>query len=428
MSGTVIVIGYLSVVLRTAGSVFPEANIVLVDDTEVVARSRFHAAVEAAPRQELITWPYADELSADEFYHRYRDRDVLAVIPAVEYAVPFAARLSERYQVPGATLGAARLLRDKAALRAASRAAGIANPASQLVTDVGQVLDFIGRHPGPVVIKPTNRQGSVGTRVVRTPADAAAAWEQALSQEEAWFVAYRDLPLRMLVEEYVAGPEFSVEMLVHAGQSQFANVTAKLLHPGDRPIELGHVVPADIPDDLAERLIAATAELMDAIGFGSGLVHCEWIVRDGGQWAGVPYLVECAGRMPGDGIVDLIERAWPIDLVRRYLTVMAGEAPPPPPSRPAGGAAVLYPVVPPGIIASIDGLEEARAVPGVYQCACVLAVGERVNELRSSWDRVVGAASCLSTPAGALAAAQEAIAKVKVVTVPDDGQLTAGTA
>jgi hypothetical protein len=60
--------------------------------------------------------------------------------------------------------------------------------------------------------------------------------------------------------------------------------------------------------------------VLASVGFGTGFVHCEWIVDD----SGVPCLVECAGRMPGDGIIDLIEYAWDVTIVEAYLDLMRG--------------------------------------------------------------------------------------------------------
>ena len=124
----------------------------------------------------------------------------------------------------------------------------------------------------------------------------------------------------MLAEQFVAGDEFSVELLVRDGEPLFANVTEKHLFDGPRPIELGHAVPAPIPPALTDLLVAQTRRVLDAVGFGSGFVHCEWIVM-----RGVPYLVECAGRMPGDLIVPMIDRAWRTDMVGAFATVMRGE-------------------------------------------------------------------------------------------------------
>jgi hypothetical protein len=49
----------------------------------------------------------------------------------------------------------------------------------------------------------------------------------------------------------------------------------------------------------------------------------------------------------------------------------------------------------------------------------VVKPGDRVNELRSSWDRVVGAAATAATVAEALAAAEESVGKIVVRTSPE---------
>lgn len=410
--GVVIVVGTVRRLIRGAAEAFPAAEIILVEDSAIIVQPGI-AALIAELGVTPIPWAYPDDGTADSFYLRHRDLDVRAVVPGVEYGAVFAARLAERYGLPGATLGAAQLLRDKALLRAVTTAAGVHNPGYQQVDSLEQVRDFIRRHPGPVVIKPTNRQGAVGTRIVRTPEAAADAWHSAMDQEEAPYVANQSLPLRMLVEEFVEGTEYSVEMLLQGGESLFANVTGKLLHPGDRPVELGHVVPADVSSERWDALVAATRTVTDVVGFHTGVVHCEWIVR-----GDEPYLVECAGRMPGDTIMDLIEYAWPVELIARYISLLGGGAGERGPERPKGGAAVLYPAVPPGVVVSLDGVAEAKAVPGVFLTGVVVGVGDRVNELRSSWDRVIGAAASGASVEEAMRLVELALSKIRLVTEP----------
>jgi biotin carboxylase len=306
-------------------------------------------------------------------------------------------------------------MRDKTLLRETTAAAGIANPAFAPVAHLEEAVDFANAHEGPWVLKPTNRQGSVGTQIVTDLDELANAWQAAQRPQEAAFVATRHLPSRLQIEQYIEGSEFSVELLVCDAATVFANVTSKLLHPGPRPIELGHIVPAGIAADLYAALVSATETVLAVLGMRTGVVHCEWIVRDA-----VPYLVECTGRLPGDGIVELIEHAWPIDLTHRYVTAMLGMPVPPAPAAPAMAAAALFPAVRPGIVESITGLAEAAAVPGVYQSGSTVKPGDRVHELRSSWDRVVGAAACAATGSLALAAAQAAVNKIVVKTLPDN--------
>ena len=381
---TIIVAGFLRPLLKVAADSEPAGSFVVIEEPDVIAQRDLATFVpDLSVVRELIPWEYQLPAAADRFFLEHRDLDVIAVVPALEYAVPFAARLAERYGVPGATLGAAELLRDKHLLRSVTAVAGIANPESELVSDPDDVRDFARCHPGPVVVKPANRQAAVGTFIVKDLADIDRGWAQAIEQDEGVYVPRRAIATRMLAERFVDGPEFSVEMLVQDGQSLFANVTGKELVPGPRPVELGHIVPADIRAPVATALVDATRRVVDAVGFGTGFLHCEWIVA-----GGVPYLVECAGRMPGDHIMELIRHAWPLDIVRRYLAALRGEPPERVTSTPRFAGAVWFLHADTGVVEGIDGLDEARAVPGIAVVDCEVSVGDQTHAIRSSWDRV----------------------------------------
>jgi biotin carboxylase len=159
--------------------------------------------------------------------------------------------------VPGAGYGGAEVLRDKHLLRLVSAEAGIRNPRSVPVTGPDEVRARLTEW-GTVVLKPANRQAAVGTRVLSDPAAVEAAWADCTDQDEGIYQPDRGIEVRMLVEEYVRGREFSVELMSTHGRRVFGNVTAKELYPGDRPIEIGHTVPADLPAELTERLLVET--------------------------------------------------------------------------------------------------------------------------------------------------------------------------
>ncbi|GAA1228763.1 hypothetical protein GCM10009665_19000 [Kitasatospora nipponensis] len=406
-----LVVGFVGVTLAAIGTFQPDDSVIYIEEPDVVRKRHVREALEKVPfARELIEWEYHLEGRADEFYLAHRDLDPLAVVPAIEYATPFAARLAERYGLPGATLGAARILRDKALLRQVSAAAGIANPASVRVRDAEEVREFLARGTGPIVLKPANRQASVGTQVIHHAAEVESAWSACLAQDEGVFVPDRPIELSMLAEEYVAGEEFSVEMLVRAGGALFVNVTGKQLVPGARPVELAHIVPADIPGELATLLGRQTAQVVEAVGFRDGIVHCEWIVSHG-----VPHLVECAGRLAGDGIVDIIELAYPVELLRCYYAVMQGrELPGELPRQAAGGAAVRFLTTEPGVVEGVRGLEEARRAAGVVLVDVALAPGDSFAGLRSSWDRVGIVMVTADSPAEALRRAEAAAGLVRI--------------
>ncbi|MFE0456401.1 ATP-grasp domain-containing protein [Streptomyces sp. NPDC058914] len=415
----VIMVGFVPVAVTSLAAFQPEGSVIVVDEPDVIRKRELRPkADEAAVVRELIAWEYQLEGAADAFYNAHPDLDPVAVAPLQEYATPFAARLAERYGLPTGGYGALRILRDKALLRKVSASAGILNPESVEVTSPDEVRAFMAAHPGPAVLKPANRQAALGTRILASADEIDEAWAETTAMDEGVMVPDRGIELRMLVERCVRGREYSVELLLERGRVLFGNVTGKDLYPGTRPVELGHLVPADIPGELDALLRSETERLLRSVGFGTGIAHCEWIVEDGR-----PYLVECAGRFPGDGIVDLIDRAYRIDLVRAFWTLMKGEPLPVQlPAKAPGAAAIRFlHTGEAGIVESVAGVEEARELPGVQLCSVTAEPGAEVRELRSSWDRIGSAVTEAATGAEAHAAAVRALETIEVKVRPARG-------
>lgn len=411
----VTVIGFVPAALASLAEFRPDRSVILIEEPDVVRKRGVRAAAADAPVvRELIEWEYQTPGAADEFFALHGDLRPAAVAAIQEYGTPFAARLAERYGLPGAGLGAVQLFRDKSLLRRVTRAAGVTNPASVGVEGPEEVRAFMAARSGPVILKPADRQASVGTRILHSAAEVEQAWRECVLQDEGVYVPDRPVPLRMLVEECVRGSEYSVEMLVDDGVPLFRNVTAKTLFPGPRPVELGHLVPAAVPDAVRDLLCAQTERVLRAVGFGTGIVHCEWIVADG-----TPYLVECAGRWAGDGIMDAIERAYPVPLVRNFWSLMMGEKPAGPfPGRAGQSVAIRFLDVGAGVVESVQGAEEAAALPGVVSCDVTVRPGDEAREVRSSWDRAGRAVACAPTGAEAERRAADALRRVEVKVRP----------
>ena len=409
-TGPVLVVGYTMAMQKALDTFMPDDSCRFVDEP-TVARKREAAAhvAEARATTGVIEWEYQLPGAADRFANAHPDLAPVAVLPGVEYAVPFAARLAERYGLPGAGYGGAAVLRDKHLLRLVSAEAGIRNPRSVPVAGPDEVRERLAEW-GTVVLKPANRQAAVGTRVLSDAAGVDGAWTDCTDQDEGIYQPDRGIEVRMLVEEYVRGREFSVELMSRAGERVFGNVTAKELYPGDRPIEIGHTVPADVPAELTERLLADTERVLASVGFGAGFVHCEWIVTD----SGVPCLVECAGRMPGDGIIDLIEYAWDVKIVEAYLDLMRGRPVEGlPTSAPRAGAVwFLHPGA--GEVVDVTGVEEAEATEDVLGVTVVVHKGDTVGDLRSSWDRVAMVEAGGATADDALRTARQALELISI--------------
>ncbi len=409
-SDPVILVGYSAAWLAALAKFQPEHTLVLVDEPDIVRKRGVRAAADASTVvRELVEWEYQLDGAADSFHQAHRHLRPVAVVPVSDYGVPFAARLAERYGVVGAGFGAAVLLRDKQQLRAVTAAAGIPNPLSVPVHGPADVRAVLAAAGGPIVLKPANRQGTIGTKILHDPAEVDAAWVECVDQDEGIFGTDRLMPSRMLAERYLRGDEYSVEMMVRGGRPFFASVTRKHLFDGPRPVERGHQVPSGAAAALDERLIADTTRVADAVGLDTAFVHCEWIVEDG-----VPHLVECAGRLAGGGIMDLIVMAWEYDVFGQYWAMMHGSELYPPPTAPTVSAAVWLSHGPVGEVERVTGVAAAQASPGVRGCPVGVAPGQRIDELRSSWDRIGMVMAVGATPAEALANARHAIGRIEI--------------
>ena len=280
---THVLVGFSKGVLTDLDDLLPAGAVLVLDELDVIkARGAFEkarahpcvAGIMAAPTQDE---PHAERLT------QLLDRPprVQAVIPSVEYGVVGAAVLAHAWGLPGAGPAAARTLRDKIAMRAAADASLLAQPQWRIAEAVRDVEEFRDRYGGGCVVKPANRQASLGVRVLGRDDDAVEAWQHCTHADEPMLRARYALPGSYLVEQRLDGPEVSVEALVHSGRVGFTNITAKAVQPGISPVEMGHVVPAGLAPGVEAALAACVQELVRVTGFQYGVLHSEWILVGG---------------------------------------------------------------------------------------------------------------------------------------------------
>jgi len=407
----VLLAGFSSELLGALGGVLQPRSVVLLEEREVFERRRVAEqlrSIDLVGRIVHARYIQSREYrAAAEAEHAQAAFD--AVVAAIEYAVPAAADLAERFGLPGAGAGAGAVYRDKVLLRASAERAGIHGPRWREACSVADCASFATEH-GDMVLKPADRGGSLGVQLLGPGADLGAAWELAHDDERDLMLCRRPLARRFLVEERLRGPEYSVECLVRDGAVVFASVTAKHLWDGPYPVERGHDVPADLPEAETRALVDSMSRLARATSFGTGILHGEWIRTESG-----PALVECAARLPGDHITLLVNRAYDVNVAALLLRLLAGrdvELP----AAPRRGAAIRFIGSDrPGRLAGVEGVEAARAIPGVERVFVKGPPGRPVHEVRFSLDRLGYAIAVAPTPAEAGALAERAIAEIRLV-------------
>jgi biotin carboxylase len=380
-------VGFSKVLLADFDRLLPAGSVMVLEDPEVVEARDVRRRLSSHPSAAFLReGPIQDEADTAGLLRTAGERGhIVAVVPGVEYGVVAAAVLASTWGLPGAGLRAARIFTDKAVLREHADAAGLPQPRWQIAAGPGDIAAFRAAR-GRCVLKPANRQASLGVRVLADDDDPVTAWTETVSVQEKRQRARRSPRVRHLVEKYLAGPEVSAECLVDDGTVVFINITAKRVNRGTWPVELGHVVPAPLPSAVTDRIATLMARLVITSGFGTGVLHAEWILVDGTK----PHLVECAARLPGDSIADLIDLVYGGSMAGDLVGLLSGSGTP---RRarlgvPAGGAAIRFLTCPPGVVRYIGGIDLADGTHGVREVTVTVAVDATVAPLRSSWDRI----------------------------------------
>lgn len=187
----------------------------------------------------------------------------------------------------------------------------------------------------------------------------------------------------LMIEEYMEGPEVSVETLSIDGICHVIQITDKLTTGAPYFVEMGHSQPSAYTDEIKQKIAEIAIEANRAIGIKDGPSHTEIkITKDG------PKVVEIGARLGGDNITThLVPLSTGVNLVECCIKVALGEKPNIKP-RYQKAAAIRYIKTGKGIIEKIEGIEDAKKIPGIQQISIVHGIGECVEDIRSSTDRV----------------------------------------
>ena len=139
------------------------------------------------------------------------------------------------------------------------------------------------------------------------------------------------------MEEFIPGPECSIEGHVHKGRIAIAAMTKKRTTPGPQFVELQHIVPGRAALDAANAIERTVIRALQVLGVDNVVFHaeCRWHVEHR-----QPYIIEINPRPAGDRIPDLVRATTGLDLRTAALAIALGETPQQgrkPPTAPVAG-------------------------------------------------------------------------------------------
>jgi biotin carboxylase len=269
---------------------------------------------------------------------------------------------------------------DKRLMRRSLSDARVPVPGFREVDSFEEALDAAALLGFPLALKVPCSSGSRGVYRVDSADELACRFNQSRSYQ---------LHGTLLIEEWMEGPEVSVEGACFDNQVHVIQVTDKMLFPGAFPVEAGHSQPSRLPDETVQQIRATTQDAVRALGLNNCAFHAELKVTSSG-----PKIVEIGARLGGDRIAThLTPLSTGVNLLRAAIMIAMGEKPNLASDR-ARGSAVRYFMAPStGIIESIKGLDKVSALPGLellYPASerdGTLGPGFAIGEICSSLDR-----------------------------------------
>ena len=226
-----------------------------------------------------------------------------------EVLVMLAARLRERWGMPGMSPDTVRGFRDKEIMKERVRAAGLRVPRSRRVRTEQEVRAAAEEVGFPLILKPIAGAGSADTYQVRTQAELEETLPKMRGVREA------------SCEEYIEGEEFTFDTVCIGGEPAYENIAQYLPKPIEaRSLEWVSPVIITVRDMYQARLapgVRLGRHVLGALGMGDGFTHMEWFLTPRGE----AIFGEIGCRPAGAHLVDQMNYTSDIDLFREWARV-----------------------------------------------------------------------------------------------------------
>ena len=307
-----------------------------------------------------------------------REEKVDGVIhPCSEVAMNVMGRINDELHLSGISKEIAIRATNKHLMREAFERYGAPSPKSILTKDEEDAwATFCNEFDTNAILKPSRNSGSRGIAKVEkgiSKVEFVNLYQRALEES-------RDH--QVLIEQFIEGPEFSVEVIVWKGEPHVLAVTDKKTTEAPYFVELGHNQPSVYPVEIQQKLKDGAIAGCKALGLTNCAAHCELKIQNGEA-----YLMEIGARMGGDFIsTELTHLSTGIDMVAATINVVLGIEPDLKPKTKGQGVCIRYFTPKAGVLKAVEGTENFKR-SFVYDAEIYHQVGDEIPEVRSSLDR-----------------------------------------
>lgn len=311
---------------------------------------------------------------------RLQQRRIDAVLAADDAGVALAAYIAQALHLPGNVPKSIARTRNKYLFRKALAKAGLLSPHfTRLPTHLSprEALKKLDS-PFPCVLKPLMLSGSRG--VIR--ADTPEVFRTAFARVAA-LLNSRELRQKaehtgtILVESYIPGAEYAVEGLLTEGRLDILTIFDKP-DPLEGPYfeETIYVTPTRLSGPAQIEIRRSVSRACRALGLRHGPMHAEVRLNSDGV-----YLLEVAARTIGGLCSRALRFATDMSLETLVIRHSLGERlSAVVPSERASGV-MMIPIPRGGRLQTVEGVEQARQVPGIEGIEITIQPGHLVVPL-----------------------------------------------
>ena len=251
-------------------------------------------------------------------------------------------------------------------------------PTSRYVEMTELDWDKIAHLQYPIVVKPVDAYSSRGVRKALNPEELAVYFAEAAQISRTGGV---------IVEEFVAGDEISVDIYVEEGVAKLLCVSnSEKINNADRFIIFRGRYPVAASQEILEQIRQVAQQIADAFG----LKNCPMLIQMINDGKRVSVLEFCA-RTGGNMKYLLIKRACGFDVIKAVIDLTLGEKPHVELSDPEAKYIVndfIY--CQPGVYDHMEGFEELRQQGILTDYYSLRPKGMKVQGVNSSSDRIAG--------------------------------------
>jgi len=283
-----------------------------------------------------------------------RGREVDRVLANWEPLVITAARLRERFGLPGMSVDAVRGFRDKQLMKERVAAAGLRVPRAQRVHTIKDAWAAVEQTGYPAIIKPISGAGSADTYKVESAKDLERV------------LPYMRQVTEASCEEFIEGEEYTYDTACIDAAPVYESVTRYLPNALEmRSLEWVSPIMMSVKD-LGQPHVTGGIELgrkvLRALGMGDGMTHMEWFRKPDGE----AVFGEIACRPGGACIVDQMNYTSDIDLFVEWARVATARRFEAPTERKYNVGIIFKRAQGQGRISNIVGLREYLARYGAH--------------------------------------------------------------